>query len=81
MQNKFEEPAGGEFGEIAQRIVKPQPAQQMRQMIDSLCMKEKNYIYSNANNRDDTIGNQSTIFALENSHLTNRPGVLAKQER
>ena len=67
--------------EIASRIVKPQPIQQMRQIIDSLCMKEKNFIYQNPNFREDCIGTQNTIFDLEKSHLVNRPGVLSKQER
>ena len=53
----------------------------MRKMIDSLCMKEKDYIYSNPNYREDCIGTQNAIFDLSGSHLLNRPGVLSQQER
>ena len=68
-------------GEIAQRIVRPNVAQQMRQMIDSLCMREKNYVYSNPNYRADCIGTQNSIFDLSGSHLVNRPGLLSQEER
>ena len=61
--------------------MKPQPVQKMRQMIESLCMKEKSFVYSNPNFRADCIGTQNAIFDLESSHLVNRPGILSKQER
>lgn len=53
----------------------------MRQMIDNLCMKEKNFIYQNPNYREDCVGTQNPIFDLSGSHLVNRPGVLSKQEK
>ena len=50
-------------------------------MINELCLKEKSFVYQNPNYREDCIGTQNKIFDLSTSHLVNRPGVLAQQER
>jgi hypothetical protein len=50
-------------------------------MIDALCQKEKKFVYQNPNYREDCIGTQNPIFNLQGSHLVNRPGVLAQEER
>ena len=66
---------------IAQRIVQPVTVHRVRQMIDNLCQKEKSFIYQNPNVREDCVGTQDTIFNLSNSHIVNRPGMLAQLER
>ena len=50
-------------------------------MIDTLCLKEKSFIYQNPNLRDECIGTQNSIFDLSNSHLVDRPGLYSQQER
>ena len=54
----------------------PQQAHRIRQIIDSLCQREKGVVYQNPNVRDDCIGTKNSIFDLSSSHLIDRPGIL-----
>lgn len=66
---------------IAQRIVMPQSVHRVRQMIDSLCQKEKSVVYQNPNVREDCVGTQNSIFDLSASHMIDRPGFLNGQAK
>ena len=70
-----------EQADIAQRVVMPKAAHRVRQMIDSLCQKEKSVVYQNPNIREDCIGTMNPIFDLKGSHLVNRPAILQKQAK